>query len=501
MKRLKYIIPLLLAGWFLTTHTACKKVLELESKETPSSNKFWKNQGDALAGLLGGYSMLRDALTDENRYYVYGDVPANTFRITYYSDYSIHQLREGSFDGVYYGYLENLQNWTKFYKAIAQTNLLIQKIPDIPEATFTAGYKDYFLGESYFLRAFNYFYISRVWGDVPLVLKAVEDVEEAENYGREKQQVVLTKCLEDLDSAIALLPQLPINSSDRGVRATKASALALQAHVYAWMKNYTKCEEVTRDLVANPGNYGLTFITDSAQYARLTIGRSTEGIFEININYEQNESSDEGIGQKTLYAPYLATREPGSDLEKVPWLVLRETMMKLFDNPDDMRQKIWIYQDPVGPEMLMLRKYANVYYRDGDERKDPRYSNNIIINRLSDVMLLRAEALYMTGDEGGTRTLMNKTRNRAGIGDIDPAITGDDLLVELVYERQRELFAEGHAFWDLIRTGKINEFNSVFNGAMEPGNPSYGRNYWPIPRALFKDNLLMKQTPYWNGRL
>lgn len=500
MKRFKYIIPILLAGWFLVNSTACNKVLELESKENPSSGKFWKNQGDALAGLLGGYSLLRDALTDENRYYVYGDVPANTFRITYYSDYSIHQLRDGSFDGVYYGYLENLQNWTKFYKAIAQANLLIMKIPGIPEATFTSGYKDYFLGEAYFLRAFNYFFISKVWGDVPLVLEAVEDVDDAQNYGREKQDIVLAKCLEDLDSAVTLLPQMPVSTSDRGVRATKASALALQAHIYAWMKNYEKCEEVTRDLVTNPGSYGLTFVTDSAQYEAISVGRSTEGIFEININYEQNEGSSEGIGQKTLYAPYLATREPGSNLDGVPWLVLRETMNRLF-TPGDLRRKIWIFEDPIAQDMLMLRKYAKVYYRDGDERRDPRYSNNIIINRLSDVILLRAEALYMNGDEPGARTLVNMTRSRAGIGDLDPAITGDEFFRELVYERQRELFAEGHAFWDLLRTGKITDFNSIFNGALEPGHTAYGRNYWPIPRVLFKDNLLMKQTPYWNGRL
>lgn len=479
---------------------ACKKVLELESKETPSSNKFWKNQGDALAGLLGGYSLLRDALTDENRYYVYGDVPANTFRITYNSDYSIHQIRDGSFDGVYYGYLENLQNWTKFYKAIAQTNLLIEKIPGIPEVTFVEHYKDYFLGESYFLRAFNYFYISKVWGDVPLVLEAVEDVEEAKNYGREKQQVVLAKCLEDLDSAITLLPQTPISSKDRGIRATKASALALQAHIYAWMKNYEKCEEVTRDLVANPGSFGLTFITDSIEYSKMSIGRSTESIFEINISHEQNESSIEGIGQKTLYAPYLATRKPDGNPDRVPWLVLRETMNQVFDNRDDIREKIWIYHDPASIDMHMLRKYANVYYRDGDGRTDPRYSNNIIINRLSDIILLRAEALYMTGDESGARTLVNMTRNRARIGDLDPS-TSRDFLTELVYERQRELFAEGHAFWDMLRTGKTTLFNSLFNGSMEQGHANYGRNYWPIPRILFKDNLLMKQTPYWNGKL
>ncbi len=508
MKRLKYIISLSFIGWLLLSNTACKKVLELESKENPSSNKFWKNERDALAGLMGGYSLLRNALTDENRYYVYGDVPANTFRITYSSDYSIHQLRDGSFDGVYYGYLENLQNWTRFYKSIAQANLLIEKIPGIPDYTFKAGYKDYYLGESYFLRAFNYFYISRVWGDVPLVLEAVEDASQARNYGREKQSVVLKQCLADLDKAIPMLPEKPLSSNDRGIRATRASALALKAHIYAWMKDYAKCEEATRDIVANPGKYGLTFITDSAQYQKMSIGRSTEAIFEINLNYDQNEGQDMvtpggytwSLGYKTLYAPFLSIREP-HQLDDVPWLVLKETRDNLFYEPGDLRATLWFYDDPNIQDMIMLKKYANVVYRDGDVQKDPWFSNNILIFRLSDIILLRAEALYETSNEGGARILVNNIRHRAHLGDVDPSYTGYDFFYELVNERQRELFAEGHAFWDLLRTDIIADFNPVFNGAMTPGNANYGRNYWPIPRVLFKDNLLMKQTPYWNGRL
>lgn len=500
MKRLKYILPALMTAWFLIAGSSCKKILELESKNVPSSNKFWKTDKDALAGLLGGYSMLRDALTDENRYYVYGDVPVNTFEITYNSDYSIHQLREGSFDGSYYGYLENLQNWTKFYKAIAQTNLLIKKIPDIPENTFKSGHKEYYLGESYFLRAYNYFFISRVWGDVPLVLEAVEDVAEAKNYGREKQEIVLKQALADLDKAVAMLPQSPISSSDRGIRATKASALALKAHIYAWMKDYPKCEEATRDLVANPGTYGLTFITDSAAYSKMAIGKSTEAIFEINISYEQSEASWNGIGQKTLWAPFLATREPNNK-DGVPWRVHPGTKSTLFWEANDLREKIWLYKD-VRLDMTMLKKYANVIYRDGDLQRDPRYSNNILIFRLSDIILLRAEALYKLNREPEARILLNKTRNRAGIGDLDPGLVGIDFFYEVIWERGRELFAEGHFYWDLLRTDIGTEyFNSLFKDAMHAGSPSFGRNYWPIPRVLFKDNLLMKQTPYWNGRL
>lgn len=500
MKRSKYILPALMTVWLLLAGSSCKKVLELESKNVPSSGKFWKTDKDALAGLLGGYSLLRDALTDENRYYVYGDVPANTYEITYTSDYSIHQLRDGSFDGSYYGYLENLQDWTKFYKAIAQANLLIKKIPDIPENTFKSGFKSYYLGESYFLRAFNYFYISRVWGDVPLVLDAVEDVAEAKNYGREKQEIVLKQALDDLDKAVAMLPQTPVTTNERGIRATKASALALKAHIYAWMKNYVKCEEVTRDLVGNPASFGLTFITDSAAYSKMAIGKSTEAIFEININYEQSESSKNGVGQKTLWAPFLVTREPNNK-DGVPWRVHPSTKNNLFWEENDLREKLWMYYDSQ-LDMTMLKKYANVIYRDADRQQDPYFSNNILIFRLSDIILLRAEALYKIDREGDARTLLNMTRNRAGIGDLDPALVGVDFFYEVIWERGRELYGEGQFYWDLLRTDiAIEYFNGIFKDAMHPGSTSYGRNYWPIPRTLFKDNTLMKQTSYWNGRL
>ncbi|WP_346318409.1 RagB/SusD family nutrient uptake outer membrane protein [Chitinophaga sp. YIM B06452] len=501
MKRIQYILPALLTIGFLFAGSSCKKILELESKNVPSSNKFWKTDKDALAGLLGGYSLLRDALTDENRYYVYGDVPANTFEITYNSDYSIHQIRDGSFDGVYYGYLENLQDWTKFYKAIAQANLLIEKIPGIPDAAFERNVKNQYLGESYFLRAYNYFFISRVWGDVPLVLEAVEDVSEAKNYGREKQDVVLKQALADLDQAVAMLPQAPLSISDRGLRATKASALALKAHIHAWMKDYVKCEEATRDLVTNPGSYGLTFITDSASYAKMSIGKSTEAIFEININYDQNEASWNGVGEKTLWTPFLATRIIDKNKDGVPWRVHQGTMSNLFWEAGDKRSSHWFYYDSQA-DIYMLTKYSNVIYKNSAETKDPRYSNNILIFRLSDIILLRAEALYKTGKEGDARTLLNITRNRAGIGDVDPALTGVDFFYELIWERGRELYAEGHFYWDLMRTDIATEyFNPVFKEAMHPGSSTYGRNYWPIPRKLFKDNLLMKQTAYWNGRL
>jgi len=508
MKQSRYVIAAVLLCAIV--FGSCKKILELEPKTGPTSLSFWKNEKDALAGLMGGYALIREALTDENRFFVYGDITANTFRVTYYSDYSIHQIANGELDGVYYGYLENLQDWTLYYKAIAQANLLVQKIPTIPDNTFATGaHKAYFTGEAHFLRAFLYFYISRVWGDVPLILEPVEDLSQAKNIGREKQSVVLAQCIKDVDAAIQLLPETPIQANDRGVRASRASAIALKAHIYAWLKDFPKCEEATRDLVASPGKYGLKFITDSAEYGRMPIGRSMEALFEINIDEKQNEGSGpdvwgdfQGIGSKTLYVPYLATRDPRNP-DNVPWMAHKTTYENLFWEDGDLRDQLWFERDPrlFMENNVMMKKYANITYRDGDVRREPRQSNNLLVFRLSDIILLRAEALFKTGKEAEARDLVNKVRTRARLEALDGTTTGDDLYYFIVTERQRELFAEGHAFWDLLRTGFVNDFNGQFANAMEMGSERYGKNYWPIPRTLFKDNLLMKQTPYWNGRL
>ncbi len=481
---------------------SCKQILELSPKETPSSNVYWQSENDALAATLGAYSLLRDALTDNNRYYVYGDVPSKAFHITYNSDYAIQQLIAGSYDGVYYGYIDALQDWTKFYKVIAQTNLLIKRLPTMDAKNFKlADRKNYFLGEALYLRAFTYFYISRVWGDVPLVTAAVEDVTEAKQYGREAQAKVLAQCITDLEQAKTLIPTVTESPSDKGIRASLATVLALEAHIYAWMGNYQKCEEMTRDIVNNPGQYNLAFITDSAQFQRISIGRTSESIFEISINYDQNEGAQQGIGERTLYSPFLATRIPSG--ENVPWTLETETLNKIYDiygdDTTDLRYKSWFYQ--VRGDHPMLKKYANVIYKDGEVKKNPRFSNNIIIFRLSDIMLLRAEALYKTGNEAGARILVDRIRARAGTTPSDPDITGDDFLSFLVYEEVRELYAEGHMYYDLIRNDMLSEFNDVFDGALEKGSANYGRQYWPINRDLFKDNPYMKQTPYWSGRL
>jgi hypothetical protein len=141
-------------------------------------------------------------------------------------------------------------------------------------------------------------------------------------------------------------------------------------------------------------------------------------------------------------------------------------------------------------------KYSNIYYADGSAQSDPRLSNNLNIFRLPDIMLLRAEALNKLGRDAEALPLLNAVKERAGIEDYTGA-GGTDMGREILEERLRELFFEGQAYYDLIRTGLLLDYNENFS----PDQYYNGGWVWPIDPSMFKDDFTLVQTKYWQGKL
>lgn len=115
--------------------------------------------------------------------------------------------------------------------------------------------------------------------------------------------------------------------------------------------------------------------------------------------------------------------------------------------------------------------------------------------RLSDCVLLRAEALTKLGRYGNARMLLNTIRNRAGIGNY----MGSDsnLIKEIFEERARELVGEGHSAYDRIR-------NNYWDGSeyMTDERKQKKGYYWPVDfRNLISSNPDLYQVPFWIGKL
>ena len=491
----------ILTGIFCST--SCKKFLEREPVSIPTDANFWKNEADANSGLAGAYSLLRASLNETMAYYSYGDLPTDEFVTTLpgedYGD--VGRINWGiSFDVTQWNtsrVMNRLRRFDNFYKTINQANRCLKFIPTIPLSEFTSGsseaVRNKLLGEAYFIRAFNYFYMARIWGDVPIVLEAEDDIAASKNYPRSPQEEVLKQAISDLETAIPFLQWGYISATDRGVRANRGSAYALLAHIYAWKGDnisYTKTAEYA-DSVIKQGGY--SFVNRNS-YLTIYKGQSSESIFEIAQNAKNEGSGSISIAFNTLKTPYLLTRTGNANFR-----LEVATVKALFPDSNDLRVKNgFAFFNTTDPICI---KYSNIIYTSTNtlgQPTSPLALNNIIIFRYSDMILLRAEALAVTGQFTEARTLLNSIRAQAN---AIPYTGTDAKLLETIFdERGRELFIEGHRFYDLVRLGRkgILKFGGV---RMDLNDFNLGKYYWPIDPVLMNFNRLLVQTPFWKDKL
>jgi hypothetical protein len=470
---------------------SCKKILDLQPHNTTFTSAYFTNGEDANTAIAGAYALLRSTLLNNYSYFVFGDVPAGEFTINTDKDDANYNVSNGQFTGLNVG--PGIWNWQSNYQLIQQINLIINKVPGIDISKFTNhDDKLQITGEAYFLRAYIYFYMSRVWGDVPLKLTPDLDVSSSVNIPRSPAATVLNQCLSDLKIAEADLKYGYTDVSQTAVRANKGSAMALQAHIKEWMGDYAGCDTATNAVITQ-GGY---FLVDSANYSKIFIGKSIEGIFEININYSQNEGA-EATPQKggyvpTLTAPYIAKKT------YLEWALNTVYFKNIYVDTNDIRVNKFFYQPQSNAGQTI--KYSNITYADGSAQNDPRLSNNLIIFRLADIILLRAEALEHLGRDPEAITLLNQIRTRANTSPY-PTKADPDLATSILEERLRELFYEGQSYYDLVRTKKLTTYNENFPASQfGTGSPKDGW-LWPIDPNMFKDDFTLTQTPYWQGKL
>ena len=127
--------------------------------------------------------------------------------------------------------------------------------------------------------------------------------------------------------------------------------------------------------------------------------------------------------------------------------------------------------------------------------------NNILVFRLADISLLKAEALAAkpTSDAAGALTIVNQLRTTRGVTTPISGVTGKDLFYAIADERGRELLLEGHRTFDLIRLERLTgeqQFPFITHADFNAG-----KYYWPVDPTLFLTNANLKQTTFWVGKV
>lgn len=480
MTMIKHKYPklgLMIIGLFFII-TSCKKIIDRDIIQSPTEANAFKTPADINHGVAGAYAILRTFLPDQ--VFLFGDIQGENFNKAKNGGSRLEtdlQRRSGVGDL----YQAGAGNWNGYYKTIAQCNLLLETIPKI--SGYQVNEKERYIGEAKFIRALCYFYLARLYGDVPLSTKAVEIT----NIPRAPQEEVFKLINEDLDVAISSLQN---NYTEKSTRATKGAAAAIKAHVMGWLRKYDECEKLCNTVITG-GTYSL--VQDSAALISIFIGKSQEGIFELDFDSRNNELQRNKVYGRTLGRPWYKDQSDGGGGtdDYVLGFTPANRALLFPTGVRDTRRDVWFIKDTWTKEILFFGKYRTLKAQ-GDTASQNINESNIVITRLADVILLRAEALEALGRPGEAITELNKIRNRAK----RPVYTSGGVLADtILIERRKELIGEGHYFFDLVRTRKMAKYHSKIKQA-----DWYEAGAWLLPLTaanIAASNFVLTQNSFW----
>ncbi len=368
--------------------------------------------------------------------------------------------------------------WTQWYKTIGRASLAIEYTEEY-EMT-NESLRARLIGECKFLRALNYFWLVRSFGEVTLQhVDLVERAPVSEVYAFIEQ---------DLKEAIEVLPlKSEYASSDLG-RATQGAAQSLLAKVYLYQEKWQEAADMAQEVI-NSGEYGLE--EDYATLWRASTENGRESVFEIQARgdiiahgvqqYSQTQGASGpngwGWGFNTPSEDLLnAFNEEGDTIRRDATIIFRgETLW-------DGRQV-----DPaVQNAMYNEKAYSSANAGNNDTDK------NIRVIRFAEVLLIRAEALNELGRSSEAIIPLNDVRDRVNLGAVSTTDQGE-LRMLIWKERRLELAMEHDRWFDLIRTGQAGDVMRAHGKPFIDGK----HELFPIPNDQRIQTPDMTQNPQW----
>lgn len=375
--------------------------------------------------------------------------------------------------------LDNI--WTSLYATINGTNAVIDGIAQSSSSRLTAGMRKQLTAEAKCIRAFCYFYLVNLYGDVPLVL--VSDPLKVAGMSRTPVEEVYKQIIQDLKDARSDLPTDYSVSNEKRIRVNAFAASALLARVYLYLEDYENAAAEATKVIDNTNLFGLeddlndVFLTDSK-----------EAIWQLNQNVNDGLAGNATLEGYNLL-PYGYSGASA---------YLSEQLLAAFE-PDDNRKVKWtdsIFFYPIGSPVGQYYYYP-YKYKVGPENRviGGAATEYYMLLRLAEQYLIRAEAKAhgAPGGPQGAIADLNVIRKRAMLPVLPDTLSGNALLDAVAKEWQMEMFTEwGHRWLNLKRTGKAREVLSAIP-IKQPWEGDYQLLY-PIPQESILNGSGIKQN-------
>lgn len=476
----------LLIGSFLLILASCSEFLIEKPESAINSATFYKTEADAVAATNAIYDYMTVGTTylwDPS----FGGIFFNDFWV--FKDILSDNANENLFSPDYTSLSEfrfNSENdrirfyWQDLYKTINTANIVVDKVPLID---MDGMKRNHLMSEARFIRAMMYFEAVQLFGDVPLSLSAVENIDDA-LAARSPVASVYASIIDDLEFAESNLS----NSYRVGNgRPTPFSATALLSKVYLAMGNYQLAADYAENVITK-GPFMLWM--DFEDIFKINNMNSGEIIFGANFSGTLSQGFKPNQYHVRLLPPGLDKNGEGPE-NAHGWETPTDDLYNSFDPLDQRRAGSFItsftYSDG---STVSFEPHISKFW---DQEVEPRGNNtdsDVIYLRFADILLIYAEALneVNNGPTPLAYDAINQIRKRARFnGTIEQNILPDlaglnyqSFKDAILLERRWEFVMEGQRYYDLVRHGKLIE--KVNNSGKLNVNAQDFHSLLPIPQ-------------------
>ena len=594
MKYINKIKSLVLVGAASMALSSCGDFLYIEPKTFVSEENFWNERTDIDQMVAGTYVKMQSA-DFLQRLIMWGETRSDeiTEGRNAADDLDLYRTLKEDLKSN-----NAFTDWSSFYSVIGQCNIIINRAPQVAEKDPTYTHSDVMAtkAEVSALRDLCYFYLVRAFKDVPYYTSPIlSDADIMPMPAVDGDQIV-RNCIEDLDTlvryALKAYPEDPSNANYNSSRnrITQNGILAILADLCLWDGQYQRAADYCATIIENKDkefneDYGKN--TSLKQGALATFhnendmwnkgyhlypcytdkvfgndynqifgsdGCSFESIFELAFistrDGDSNNLESSTIG--SMYGSYKSGSNEGRGKIAVSDRVLNDVYnshFKIFDhkldvryfaniNPEDNQYSGGYINKLVSSNITIESTTTNPYYAlSGRSSGGSTDNRNWMFYRLTDVMLMQAEALIELGnftettDEDGTtsvemddnmkhafyiiwtvnrRSIMttSTTSTHAQELKIDRYKTKQEMRDLCLKERQRELMFEGKRWFDLLRqchregtTDYIRNYvpAKISSGSTKSLYLNYESLFWPYNKTELRNNPDLTQKPFYGN--